>query len=229
MSDSSDDLLHDLGDLGAFVRAMRRGLKGGGPAVDEALLLGYIEATLQEDEHRQVRRAISTWRDWYQAYWELRTLVEASAWGGVPPAPGSPPLFPAAGGGIKVGKFPKDPQVFTDLILTYCGEPGGRRDSPLFARRLAAGHAHLFQFVAQRSKEFFCLELAQLVSTALLPDPPHDPGAFRAATALLGRANLVPDPDGPIPVEDLPKQFYRRLQSGHPDAELASLFMECWN
>lgn len=50
---------------------VRAGLRPGGPEVDEELLCAYVADSLIVTERKIVERYITTWSNWYKAYWEL--------------------------------------------------------------------------------------------------------------------------------------------------------------
>lgn len=66
----SDDF-ESLGEWGAAMRRLTSELRAGGPPVDYALLVDYVDRELDEGRRRRVVELVSTYRAWYEALWEV--------------------------------------------------------------------------------------------------------------------------------------------------------------
>ena len=69
------ELRDDLGPLGDALRTIDASLNDGGPDVDAALLLDFVEKTLSPAEMEEVQRLTRTWRNWFWARLHLDALV----------------------------------------------------------------------------------------------------------------------------------------------------------
>jgi hypothetical protein len=58
--------------LEKLVSKVRRHLKEGGPPVDHAGILGYIDGCLADDDRDTIGSLKDTYASWHNAYWELR-------------------------------------------------------------------------------------------------------------------------------------------------------------
>ena len=71
MSFSPDNHHDELGELGRKAQLIRSQLREGGPDVNIEHLYHYIADTLSASVRKEVRERIYTWRDWFNAYWQL--------------------------------------------------------------------------------------------------------------------------------------------------------------
>jgi hypothetical protein len=82
--ETGGDQPDELEDLRARIREIRGRLKEGGPPVSLHLLVDYVDGDLAQPDRRQVAQAIVTWKDWYDAYLDTRSAIEATMRDGYP-------------------------------------------------------------------------------------------------------------------------------------------------
>ena len=58
-------------------RECRESLQSGGPPVDHASILAWIECRLPDAQSEtRIREAVGCYREWFDAYWRLRMATE---------------------------------------------------------------------------------------------------------------------------------------------------------
>ena len=72
-SKDGDAVKTRLETMAAEIRAR---LKPDGPDVDYRLLYLYIENSLPLEKKTEVRQRIYSWRDWFDAYWQVRAELD---------------------------------------------------------------------------------------------------------------------------------------------------------
>lgn len=70
-SDRAEADLKSLGELGAGLLAITSQLRPDGPPVDFMLLADYVDQCLDEGGRRRVVELVTTYRAWYEKFWEM--------------------------------------------------------------------------------------------------------------------------------------------------------------
>jgi hypothetical protein len=63
-----------LGALGIQLDQINTDLREGGPAVDYSFIYALVEGELPESDRVRIEENVCTWKNWYQAYWEVYRL-----------------------------------------------------------------------------------------------------------------------------------------------------------
>ena len=66
---------HPQDAIDEAIKSLKAGLQDGGPPVDSALIMAFIDKELSSDAIPKVRYLIETWRAWNESYWSLRFAV----------------------------------------------------------------------------------------------------------------------------------------------------------